>query len=293
MKQGTSASSGRLPALIGLAVLVLASACATSSTQRSAGVLDYLYPEGKPAQPPTDVHLELPLRVGVAFVPEEQTGYYPTGLEESEKQRLLERVRDAFLQTEETSGIEIVPSTYVIAGGGFENLDQLRAMLGIDVIALISYDQRQIEDLNTASITYWTILGAYVVPGNENETHTFVSASVFDIPSRALLLNATGSSTVEDRSTALGSGRSLREGSSEGMALAIDDMVGQLETALSAFREQVKTGTVRGPGTPAIDVCMELSVQGTAKVGKDDARASQLPTQSANAGSSPYGGLRG
>lgn len=58
-----------------LLVSLVAGCALNAPAQRRAGVLDYLYPSGSTSQPPSDVRLELPLRVGIAFVPEsESTG---------------------------------------------------------------------------------------------------------------------------------------------------------------------------------------------------------------------------
>lgn len=248
MRNGT-ASVASLVVAVTLAVL----SCASQPRERRSSVLGYLYPEGKEAAAPQDVHLELPLVIGLAFVPETRA-YGNAFLTPDEQQLLLERVKAAFLDVEEFHRIEVVPASYVSPGGGFENVDQIRRALGIDLIVLVSFDQTQFDDPNLASVTYWTILGAYVVPGNENETHTFLSASAFDVESRALLLIAAGKSVVQGRSTAVGLERSLREDRVEGFHLAIDDLVSNLRAALGRFREQVETGTVRGQGTPAVEV---------------------------------------
>jgi len=227
-------------------------ACTSSNITRRTSVLEYLYPEGKEATPATTVRLELPLTVGVAFVPEAYA--HATAIGAAEKQALLEHVRAAFADTEELDRIEVVPASFVAPAGGFDNVRQMRSALGIDLVALVSYDQTQFDDPNLASITYWTIAGAYVVPGNENETHTFVYVSVFDIESEALLLNASGSSVVEGRATAIDVERSLREDRLSGFELAVDDMIANLSVALDAFREQVASGTVRGQGTPVVEL---------------------------------------
>lgn len=263
MQRNTPFVLRRFASLLGLVTLLFLVACQSPPTLRSAGVLDYLYPEGKPAEPPVDVHLELPLRVGVAFVPEAKEGYHEQ-LDASEKQQLLERVRDAFAETEDTAAIEIVPTSYLTPAGGFDNLRQLRGLLGIDLMVLVSYEQKQFDDMNAASLTYWTVVGMYVVPGNVNDTHTLVTASIFDIQSRALLFHATGDSQVTGRATAMGSARSMRERSTEGMSLAVDELIGNLQVALPTFREQVKTGTVRGAGTPAVTIA---SVEGGGGIG--------------------------
>jgi rhombotail lipoprotein len=241
--------------MIRIAVLVLATAvaagCAAPPAQRRAGVLEFLYPEGKPATPPADVSLELPVRLGIAFAPEDGSAW-SAPITEGEKQRVLQRIRDAFQDVEGVESIEPIPSIYLKPGGGFENVERLHSLLGIDLIALVSYEQTQFSDVNRLSLTYWTIVGAYFVEGNENETHTFVDTSVFDVRSHALLFNAGGRSRVEESSTAHEQSEVLRAGSTEGLEKAVDDMIGQLQVALAAFREQVKQGTVRGACTPAV-----------------------------------------
>jgi rhombotail lipoprotein len=256
------------PWIATLLVCALSVACNSTPAQRRAGVLDYLYPSGAKPEPPQDVHLAIPLRVGVAFAPASSEGQsmsqplftlsggfnYGISLDESDKQRLLQRVVDAFKGTEGVQSIQIIPSTYLKPGGGFENVDQLRSLLGIDLIAILSYEQSQYQEYNKASFTYWTLVGAYVVKGNKNDTHTFVDTSVFDIPSRALLFNAAGQCKNTASATALEASEQLRKDSLAGFQKAVDDMIVQLQGALVAFREQGKSGTVHGAGTPGLSV---------------------------------------
>src|SRR5262249_10952320 len=155
----------------------------------------------------------------------------------------------AFKDVEGVQSIQIIPSSYLKPKGGFENVDQLRSLLGIDLIALLSFEQTQFQDYNKASLTYLTLVGGYLIEGNENETHTFVDTSVFDIPSRTLLFNAGGRSRVAESSTALEVSENLRQDSAQGFEGAIDRMISELRLALDGFREQAKSGTVRGAGT--------------------------------------------
>lgn len=239
-------------------VLCLAVACVNTTRARRSNALDYLYPEGKAATTAELVRLELPIDVGIAFVPE-ANDFDPT-ITPGAKQDLLGRVREAFVGADGIGRIEVIPDSFLTRGGGFENVAQIRSALGVDVIALVSYDQTQFDDPNLASVTYWTIVGAYVIPGNENETHTLVHATVFDIASQAMLLNASGMSTVTGRATMVDLERSLREDRATGFGLAVDDMVQNLQLALAQFREQIKSGTVRGHGTPAVET---ISAPGT------------------------------
>lgn len=247
------------------AVLVTAAACVSTTHERRTNVLEYLYPEGKAETPASVVELELPLTVGVAFVPE--SSHMGAAIRPGEKQALLERVQKAFAGSEDLDRIEVVPANFVTARGGFANVRQIQSSLGVDLIALVSFDQTQFDDPNLASITYWTIAGAYVVPGNENETHTLLHASVFDIESRAMLLNASGESMVKGRATAVNLERSLREDRVTGFDLAVDGLITNLDLALARFREQVKSGTVRGKGTPAVKLTSASSASGSGAAG--------------------------
>ncbi len=57
-------------------------------------------------------------------------------------------------------------------------------MYDIDVIALVSYDQVQFTDGSFLSLTYWTIVGAYVVAGEKNDTSTMLDLTDPHKPSK-------------------------------------------------------------------------------------------------------------
>jgi rhombotail lipoprotein len=232
--------------------LALSASCVATSATRKATVVDYLYPKGTPAQPPTDVVLELPVRVGIAFAPGDANRFGDEVFDEKLKRDLLDKVAQAFLGEAGVQTVEIIPTSDLQPEGGFENLDQIAAMHGIKMVALLSYEQVQFGELSTSSWTYWTVLGAYVVEGNRNETRTLIDASVFDIRSRALLFRSSGSSAMHESSTAIKSEKAMRGESREGFGRATDDLIVNLHASLDAFREQAKSGTVHGLGTPAI-----------------------------------------
>lgn len=220
-------------------------------TRNASSALDYLYPEGGvTASPARQVNLQLPVRVGIAFAPDRTSRADP--VTEEQKQRLLTGVADAFKAHEGIGHIEVVPSAYLQPGGSFANLDQLRSLLGIDLIVLLSYDQSQFTDATRASWTYLTIVGPLLVSGEKNDTRTLMDAVVYDIPSRALLFRSAGESTVKGWTSPVTVDRKRRKFASEGFAKATDDLVVNLNEALARFEEQAKNGTVQGPGTPAV-----------------------------------------
>lgn len=238
--------------LIGLVLAVgaIAAGCAATQRQIRSDALEFLYPAGTTGIPASDVTLKPPIRVGVAFAP--ASASRAETFTEDERQNLLAKIVEAFRGREGIASVQPIPTTYLQPGGGFANIDRVAATFGFDVVALISYDQVQFSESGTASIAYWTIIGAYVVRGEKNETRTMLDAAVFDVASRALLFNASGRSGVMGKATPVGIERKLRERSREGFDAAMTDLVANLDTALAAFQEQIKTGTVRGPGTAAV-----------------------------------------
>ena len=235
--------------LLGLAAL-LAGGCFSTrgprKTERSSSVVAYLYPDQANPLPPTSIPvLRLPLRVGIAFVPTgsaKSAGYYvaDNGVSEQQKSLLLERVAAEFRGRDYIQSIEIVPSTYLRAGGGFDNLNQVRSLLGVDVIALVAYDQVQFTNTNFLSLSYWTIVGAYIFQGNKNDTQTMMEAAVYDIPSRHLLFRAPGASRVEAGAAAVYVQQRLRADSAAGFDTATTELIANLKLQLEAFRERAK-----------------------------------------------------
>ena len=136
--------------------------------------------------------------------------------------------------------IDIIPSAYLIPKGGFANLDQIHTMYGSDLIALLSYDQTQFTDEGLASFTYWTLIGAYLVRGEKNDTHTMMDAAVYDIKSRKMLFRAPGISTIKSKATLVNLSEQLRKDALEGFKQASTDLIKNLDQQLTLFRAKVK-----------------------------------------------------
>jgi rhombotail lipoprotein len=229
-------------------VLLVLTACISTERRVRSNALEYLYPKGGTQVPPSDVRLTLPVRVGIAFVPEAGE----VALDAARQQALLERVAAAFRGREGIGAVDAIPTSYLNRGGGFDDLERIRSAFGIDLIALVSYDQFQFSGRGNSSIFYWTLVGAYTVKGEKNETRTMVDALVYDVPSKAMLFRASGESAVGGKSTPIKAELALRKDADVGFDRAVDDLIVKLDGALSAFVEQAKSGTVRGPGTPAV-----------------------------------------
>ena len=219
------------------------------SHHRGTSVVKFLYPDGSErVEMPAIPVLSLPLKVGVAFVPTEESktgrgAWFPVSdatVNEAQKMALMKEVSQHFKRYPFVKSIELIPTAYLRPGGSFANLDQLRSMFGVDVIALLSYDQTQFTDEGLLSFTYWTIIGAYAVQGEKNDTQTMLDAVVYDIASRKMLFRAPGTSQIKGAATPVNLSEELRRDSETGFQAAATNLVNTLEFQLAEFKERVK-----------------------------------------------------
>lgn len=205
----------------------------------SSSLVDYLYPDGQepPNVEPTIPYLELPLRVGIAFVPG-QSGHGT--ISEATKMRLLEKVKAEFVEREYISHIEVIPDTYLRSSKGITGMQQVARLYGADVMALVSYDQVAVSEENPSGLLYWTIVGAYLIKATSNEVQTFVDTAVLDVDTARLLFRAPGVHTMSDRSTLVEAGEVVRKARDESFAVAMEQMTGNLTIELDRFQERVK-----------------------------------------------------
>lgn len=243
-------------------VLLLAltlGACASLSPQRSSGVsaslVDFLYPKGEAPEAVTGEapRLQVPLTVGLAFVPTHGACGRCGAPSAALQSELLERVRARFADRSYIREIKVIPEAYLRTGKGFTTLEQLSRLYGFDVIALVSYDQVAMAHERASSLLYWTIVGAYVVKGNVNDVHTFVDTAVLDVKSRKLLLRAPGIDVRAFNGTMVGNGRDVALQQDDALRAATGQMIANLDAELATFRERIKTDNsvivTRRPGT--------------------------------------------
>jgi len=234
----------RIVVLILTASLLAAGCSSSQQMRRRSNLMSYLYQDSSvtPRAASGGIGLQLPLRVGVAFVPPE-TGQYPDSvLPPGAEKRLIDIVRKSFAGREWVSEIVNIPSGYLSPRGGFENLGQVATMMNVDVIALVSVDQLQVSEPRSLSFLYISVLGAYVLPLDRNETRTLIDTAVFHVPSRTFLLRAPGVSRITGNSTAVAIDASLREKSGRGFELAMNDLSKNLDAEVSQFKASVASG---------------------------------------------------
>jgi rhombotail lipoprotein len=234
-----------------LFIAIFLSACAGLFGQSerqgvSSSLVDYLYPQGDvpPKQEAQIPNLQLPLAVGLAFVPSQSGG--SKVLSEAQRIELLNDVKAAFTGRDFIKEITVIPDAYMRAGRGFDSLEQTARLYGLDVMALVSYDQVAHSSERTSSFLYWTIVGAYVVKGNKNDVQTFVDTAVFDVATKKLLFRAPGVSESKSTSTLVNLEHDVRASQQKGFELAMADMTVNLDKELGVFKERIRTdGSVR------------------------------------------------
>jgi rhombotail lipoprotein len=206
----------------------------------SSSLVDYLYPDGEMPPEYTEQlpYLELPLRVGIAFVPSDNQA----DLSAVTKQELLTRVASAFEGRPFVSDIAIISDVYLRSARGLIGMRQVARMHDVDVMALVSYDQLSISGERDSAVLYWTIVGAFVVKGNTNEVQTMVDTAVFDTSSGRLLLRAPGLHSGDANTTMIDNARDLRKLQHAGFSDATDAMIANLGDELESFRNDVKQG---------------------------------------------------
>jgi rhombotail lipoprotein len=224
-------------------VVIVAGCSSSQQRRRSSNLMSYLYPNATnaPSPNPSGAQLQLPLKIGIAFIPADHSMGSPLESAEAEK-RLLDIVKKSFEGRDWVREIAVIPSQYLRSGGGFENLDQVSRLMGTDVVALVSVDQLQNSNPGKLSFLYLSIVGAYVLPLDSNETRTLIDAAVFHVPSRTFLLRAPGTSQVEGHSTAVEVSERLRETSQLGFQRAMNDLAKNLDAEVGNFKQSIVEG---------------------------------------------------
>lgn len=237
--------------LLGLAVTLVLTGCGVftgcyghcrAQSGASSSLVGFLYPHG--AAPPAEnsvPQLNLPVRVGITFVPESYLNG-AAGLEAARREEILERIRKRFADRKFVSQITLIPDYYLRGREGFDNLAGVQRLYGVDVLALVSYDQVTYREENNWSLGYLTIVGAYVLKGNQHDVVTLMDLAVVDPASRSILLRAGGTDDRRKHTTAVQQARESRESQGEGFSAAADDLIEHFDQALTQFEADVRAG---------------------------------------------------
>ena len=209
---------------------------------RSSTLVEYLY--GR-EPPPTQVQipeLQLPLTVGLAFLP--QAGGQ-VAIDEVEKNAILARIRERFGSRRFVRDIVEIPGYYLSQNPGMSGLAALQRLYNMDLLALVSYDQVSQQDDNPLSLTYLSIVGGVIFPGTNQDVTTVLDMAVIHPSSRSLVLRAAGMDSREGVTTALSAEPRLRQRRTAGFHAASDQMIERFDAELTRFEQQVRSGTAR------------------------------------------------
>jgi len=214
------------------------------SSQTSTPLVDFLYTEGKVPQIDAQPELQLPIRVAISFLPSDSgpRAFQPGAID---REKILSSLREHFSALPYVSEIIIVPDYYLHSGkgDGLMQIEQLSRLYHFDLFALVSYDQVQDSYQTDRSLAYWTIVGAYFVRGDRNETHTLLDLAVIDPKSRSLVMRAGGTSALKGNATAVDSVRHADNQSERGFELATGELIANFSRELTAFEQRVRDGT--------------------------------------------------
>jgi rhombotail lipoprotein len=227
--------------LSGCADLACFSRSCHHHAQNSTSLVEFLYPNGSP--PPAEnsqPQLHLPLRVGLAFLP--SNGSPDIALDAAHKEALMQEIRKRFVSRKFIADIVVIPDYYLQGKRGFEGLQGVQRLYGVDLMALVSYDQVTHEDDNNWSLGYVTIVGAYFLKGTRHDLSTLVDLAVVDPVTRSLVLRAGGVDSSHGTVTLIRESRELREASAKGFAAATAQMIDHFDGALTAFESDVRDG---------------------------------------------------
>lgn len=234
------------------ALLVLVGCAAPETVQRRSSLASYLGAKPAPRAEPSGapVRLQLPLRLGIAFVPAEagqRSGSLNAAapaapMDAAQEQELHKQVATLFGQKPWALSFKIIPALYLAKGGGFEDLEQVARSFGVDVMALVSVDQVQFSSPRWYAWTYWTLVGAYMIKGDQNDTTTLVDAAVYHVPSRTFLFRAGGVGTAKGTSTWSNREEAFRQQSRESLTLAMAELSKSLDQGVATFKQDLFKG---------------------------------------------------
>jgi rhombotail lipoprotein len=237
--------------LIVIAFVVLGTGCVASGPvceygcvndqSSSTPLVDFLYPDGDVPGTDGPVEIELPMVVGLAFLPSKD-GRGPSA---TERDRLLAVVKERFRSVDYLRDIVVIPDYYFSRqpGRGFQDLGAIARLMGLGAVALVSYDQVSATRENKRSFAYLTIAGMFFVRGNEQTTHTLLDLAVIDPHSRTLLLRAGGTADASRSTTWIEQNAGLARQQEQGYDGAVAALNENFARELTAFEARVRDGT--------------------------------------------------
>jgi rhombotail lipoprotein len=220
------------------------------STRASTPLVEFLYGDDRdPPKRDAEVTLRLPIRVGLAFLPP-RSGNPQDGPPAAQREQVLRSIRENFAGLPYVADIVPVPSYYFDYGyggsgqrSGMRQLQQLARLQRLDLVALISYDQRTDTHENRRAITYLTIVGGMIFDGTHNDTRTVIDLAVIEPEGKSLVLRAGGVSSGSGSTTAIEQSHALARQQRLGFDQATAQLIANFRSELADFENRVRAGT--------------------------------------------------
>lgn len=234
-----------LPALAALAALTGCMAAMNTGQRSGRGsAMDFLYPKTKDGEsafkvPTVPASLQVPMKVGLAFAPEESAWQH---LEPVLQDGMLDQVAKKLGGYPFIEKVVIIPPVYLQRGGGFGNLRQIKTLFGVDVIGLVSYDQIANTSENAGGFFYLTIIGRYFIPGNSHSVRTLMDLLLLDPTTETLLCRAAGESELSGATPDAFSDQRVGELSREGYRKAIPPLLADADAQFTRLRDDIQSG---------------------------------------------------
>lgn len=226
-----------------LILVITLSSCSIYSRQKvrhskTTSLVNFLYPSGEiPKDLPNPV-LNLPLRVGIAFIPEENSGNH---VEPALKIELLNAIKNEFENRKYIQNIQIIPQLYLSNGKNSQQLHQIKQLYQLDVIALVSYNQIVNRKENFFALTYLTIVGSYVFPGSHFNVNTLIDMALIDLNSNRLLFRAAGTHGSKGAAPEAYTKHRYDEHQNNDFSTAMSKLKNNLRTELHVFEQRIRS----------------------------------------------------
>jgi rhombotail lipoprotein len=216
--------------------------CCWNSNPRvhnASSLVQFMYPNGDVPRQDGMPELHVPLRVGLAFLP---PGLGGAALDDAHKEALLAQIRARFISRKFVADIVIIPEYYLAGAKGYQGLEAVERLYGVDLMALVSYDQVAHSGDNNLSLAYLTVVGAYIIDGTRDEVSTLIDLAVVDPKTRTLVIRAGGTNMRMSNSTLVARDTALRRQQDDGFSAATGQLIEHFDAALGKFESDVHEG---------------------------------------------------
>ena len=204
---------------------------------KTTSLVNFLYPNGQIPKDLKSPTLHLPLRVGLAYIPSANHGSH---IDNTLRIELLNHIKAQFQGLKYVNSIEVIPSLYLTGHSGKNQLEQIRQLYQLDVIALISYDQVVNRKENLLAITYLTIVGNYIFPGSHFNENTLIDMALIDLDSKRLLFRAAGINYSKGVAAEAYTKHRYDKHQNNDFAQAMSMMQNNLSVELMAFEQRLR-----------------------------------------------------